>query len=86
MSTWVRAKAMPSSELVRAAMQFLLSVRTPAAHRAFTDKLTSCSYRIYGANYDPPATLEPLECLDLFIDNLCDMICKQFARPEACEI
>ncbi|KAJ7157699.1 hypothetical protein C8R43DRAFT_1105939 [Mycena crocata] len=72
-----RANAKPSSELVRTALQFLLTAENPAAHTALQEKLVSCSCRIYHSGTTPPATLQPLECLDLFIDHLCNMICAQ---------
>ncbi|KAJ7503773.1 hypothetical protein B0H11DRAFT_2222389 [Mycena galericulata] len=72
-----RSGTKATSELVRAAMQFLLCVQTDAAHRALTEKLTSCSCRIYDNSYNPPATLEPAECLDLFITHLSDIVCTE---------
>ncbi|KAJ6467570.1 hypothetical protein C8R47DRAFT_1152675 [Mycena vitilis] len=64
----------PSSELIRAAMQFLLSCRTPEAHRALVEQLTSCGCEIIDERITPPATLQPLECLDLFLGHLCVII------------
>ncbi|KAJ6550795.1 hypothetical protein DFH09DRAFT_1366575 [Mycena vulgaris] len=69
-----RANAHPSSELTRAAMHFLLSIRTPASADALTAQLLSCSCQIFDLGKTPPATLQPLECLDLFIHHLCTMI------------
>ncbi|KAJ6462369.1 hypothetical protein C8R47DRAFT_1240008 [Mycena vitilis] len=69
-----RSSAKPSSELIRAAMDFLLSARTTEAHCALVNRLLSCSCRVFDYGQSPPATLQPLECLDLFLDHLCGIV------------
>ncbi|KAJ7884532.1 hypothetical protein B0H13DRAFT_2537316 [Mycena leptocephala] len=64
----------PSSELLRASLQFLLRPETDIAHNALRDRLLSCQCRIYDSRTTPRATLNGIECLDLFIEYLCDMI------------
>ncbi|KAF8145270.1 hypothetical protein K438DRAFT_2028847 [Mycena galopus ATCC 62051] len=66
-----RPNAKPSSELIRAAMQFLLGHRTPAEHEALTERLLSCSCRIYDSSRVPPILLQGL---DFFLAFLCQII------------
>ncbi|KAJ7656722.1 hypothetical protein DFH06DRAFT_1298034 [Mycena polygramma] len=67
------ASAKPSAELIRA-MEFLLTARTTEAHGALKDRLTSCSCGRFNHGGSLSATLQPLECLDLFLDHLCGII------------
>ncbi|KAJ7171376.1 hypothetical protein C8R46DRAFT_184354 [Mycena filopes] len=55
-------------------MEFLLRSRTAEGHEELLHRLVSCSCKIFDYGKQPPATLQPLECFDLFISHLCDML------------